>query len=155
MYQSNNRSTLQLYSTFKSDMFIIYASLNFQTPRPRHFHLLCVRVEAECFEMSSKMGPGTLRGEWKDCRNDGLYAPYRERREEYRRMGQGLPGGPMVKALCFHHRGCRFDLWSGNKDSACQVVLPKKKKRMLHRKEEHVCHDSPQVHPKVRIGWFW
>lgn len=43
----------------------------------------------------------------------------------------------------------------GTKALHVKWFYQKKKRRMIHRKEEHVCHDSPQVHPKVRIGWFW
>ena len=27
---------------------------------------------------------------------------------------RGFPGGPVVRTLCFHFRGCGFDPWSGN-----------------------------------------
>lgn len=29
-------------------------------------------------------------------------------------MAQGLPGGPVIKTLCFHCPGSRFFLWLGN-----------------------------------------
>ena len=29
-----------------------------------------------------------------------------------------FPGGPVVRTLCFHCRGHRFDPWSGNSDLA-------------------------------------
>ena len=69
--------------------------------------------------MSGKMGPGTLRGEWRDHRNDGLCDPQRERRDEYRRMGQGLPGGLMVKALCIHCRGGTGSIPGQGTKTAC------------------------------------
>ena len=30
-----------------------------------------------------------------------------------------FPGGPMVRILCFHGQGYRFNPWLGNKDPAC------------------------------------
>ena len=44
-------------------------------------------------------------------------------------MGQGpwhFPGGPVVKAPCFHYGGHGFNPWVGNKDSTCCAVQPKK-----------------------------
>ena len=29
-------------------------------------------------------------------------------------LGRDFPGGPVVKALCFHCRGHRYDSWLGN-----------------------------------------
>ena len=29
-------------------------------------------------------------------------------------LSRDFPGGPVVKTLCFHRRGCGFDPWSGN-----------------------------------------
>lgn len=34
--------------------------------------------------------------------------------------------GPVVKTPSLHCRGCGFDLWLGNKDSTCCMVLSKK-----------------------------
>ena len=38
----------------------------------------------------------------------------------------GFPGGPVVKTLSFHRRGCGFDPWLG---TACPESQPKKKSR--------------------------
>ena len=38
-----------------------------------------------------------------------------------------LPGGPVVRTLCFHCRGHGFDPWSRNLDPACRAAQPKKK----------------------------
>ena len=40
-----------------------------------------------------------------------------------------FPGGPVVRALCFHCRGHGFDPWSGNQDSTSHMARPKKKKK--------------------------
>ena len=47
----------------------------------------------------------------------------------------GSPGVPVVKTLCFHFRGCRFDPWSGNQDPMCHVVQPKGKKQKETNKQ--------------------
>ena len=41
---------------------------------------------------------------------------------------QRLPGGTVVRTLCFHCQGPRFDPWSGNYDSIkpCGMTPPKK-----------------------------
>ena len=36
----------------------------------------------------------------------------------------------MVKILHFHHRGCRFDPWSGNQDPTCHAVQLKNGKKL-------------------------
>ena len=36
-----------------------------------------------------------------------------------------FPGGPVVKTLCFHCRGCGFDPCSGNQDPTCLVATNK------------------------------
>ena len=42
---------------------------------------------------------------------------------------EDFPGGPVVKTPSSQCRGHRFDPWSGNKDLACCMVWPKKKKK--------------------------
>lgn len=37
-----------------------------------------------------------------------------------------FPSGPVIKTLCLHCRGNRFEPWSGNKDPICCVVWSKK-----------------------------
>ena len=37
----------------------------------------------------------------------------------------------MVKTLCSHCRGHRFDLWSGNLNPTCHMLQPKKKKTII------------------------
>ena len=37
-----------------------------------------------------------------------------------------FPGYPVVKTPSPQYRGPGFDPWSGNKDPACYIVLPKK-----------------------------
>ena len=39
-----------------------------------------------------------------------------------------FPGYPVVKTPSPQYRGPGFDPWSGNKDPACYIVLPKKRK---------------------------
>lgn len=41
----------------------------------------------------------------------------------------GIPGDPVVKTLCFQHRGRRFDHWSRNQVPTCCVVEKGKKNR--------------------------
>ena len=54
----------------------------------------------------------------------------------HEREGFGeFPGGPLVRTLCFHCQGPRFNPWLGNKDPRSHSVQPKKKKereRGLH-----------------------
>ena len=38
-----------------------------------------------------------------------------------------FPGGTMVKILCFHYRGHRFDPWSENQDPTCPALQPKER----------------------------
>ena len=38
-----------------------------------------------------------------------------------------LPGGPVVKILCFHRRGCGLDPCSGNYNPACLKVQQNEK----------------------------
>ena len=40
-----------------------------------------------------------------------------------------LPGGPVVKTLCFQCRGHRFDPCSENEDPTCQMTWPKNKSK--------------------------
>ena len=43
-----------------------------------------------------------------------------------------FPGGPVVRALCFHCQGCGFNSWSGNKSHG---VAKKKKKAFFNAKK--------------------
>ena len=45
-----------------------------------------------------------------------------------------FPGGPVVKTLCFHCRGRRFDPWSGNYDPLSFTVRLKERKGKKGRK---------------------
>ena len=39
-----------------------------------------------------------------------------------------FPGGPVVRTLCFHSSGHRFNPWLGNLDPISSAVQEKKKK---------------------------
>lgn len=41
---------------------------------------------------------------------------------------RNLPSGPVVKLLCFHCSGDRFNPWLGNQQSTCLTMQPRKKK---------------------------
>ena len=38
----------------------------------------------------------------------------KKKREMYKVLKPDFPGGPVVKILCFQHRGHRFNPWLGN-----------------------------------------
>ena len=47
-------------------------------------------------------------------RNKPAHPGWRRKVLERKEEPMGFPGGPVVKTLRFHCRGCGFDLWSGN-----------------------------------------
>ena len=51
-----------------------------------------------------------------------LYAGYTN--EIYLSVSWELPGGPVVKTQCFHHREHGFAPWLRNEDPACSAELP-------------------------------
>ena len=40
-----------------------------------------------------------------------------------------FPGGTLVKILCFHYRGHRFDPWSENQDPTCPALQPNEREK--------------------------
>ena len=62
-----------------------------------------------------------------------------------------FPGRPVIRTLCFHSRGPRFDRWSGNQDPASYVTALKKEK-----KEKKTYNNSlmcTTVSSAFRITW--
>ena len=65
-------------------------------------------------------------------------------------LERDFSGGPVVKTLCFHCRGCGFDPWSGNWDPACCTAQPKRKRKKSSQQKkcrEHPCCSSPPAVP--------
>ena len=47
-----------------------------------------------------------------------------------------FPGGPVVRTLCIHCRGHRFDPWSGIPEAVCAA---KKKKTETKKTSDRIC----------------
>ena len=54
-------------------------------------------------------------------------------------MGEEFPGGPVVKTLCFHCRGPRFNPWLGGTEILQVLQLGQKKKKGLGPTMEGNC----------------
>ena len=61
---------------------------------------------------------------------------------------QGLPGGPVVRTLCFHCKGHKFHPWSGNQGTKIpQAVQPKTQTYTLTKtnKKPQTTNDGAQA----------
>ena len=57
-------------------------------------------------------------------------------RDEAEMQLRDFPGGPVVKTLHFHCRGCGFDPWSGKMPHGMAKKFKKKKKKTQLREAE-------------------
>ena len=85
-----------------------------------------------------KTGARNLNGAWLEMGAEWALTSTSHHTEMLIHVGQGpwdFPGGPVVKAPCFHYGRHGFNPWWGNKDSTCCAVQPKKtsekKKKLL------------------------
>ena len=52
-------------------------------------------------------------------------------------MGEEFPGGPVVKTLCFHCQGPRFNPWLGGTEILQVLQLGQKKKKRPRKVNTH------------------